>query len=144
MKIFVGQIYVQPGVTFPFSHYFQKWLGQEMSKLVKPSDSFLKTYSDEYDLIIRLSAKSEIPRPEVVGPTVFKRDKDVEYTIFLPHSGKQFHLKADLGESLKLLMDSVATVLRVLRLDASQFEEKSPALIDQILSDPAMFELELK
>jgi len=42
MRVYVGQIYIQPGINYPFSHIFQKWIGEELTKLIKPSEIFLK------------------------------------------------------------------------------------------------------
>src|SRR5947207_12558625 len=89
MKIFVGQIYIEPGASYPFSHQFQTWLGEELTNRVQPSQQFLRAYPDGFDLIFRVSAKSKINKPEIKGPTVFKRGKDVEFTVFLPHDGRE-------------------------------------------------------
>ncbi len=138
MRIFVGQIYVEPGVSYPFSHQFQVWLGQELTNRVKPSQAFLQAYSDKFDLIFRVSAKSKIAEPETKGPTVFKRDKDVEFTIFLPYESHEPNGPSAYQRPLKLLFDSIAVILQGLGMDASRIVEDSPALIKHVISNRTM------
>jgi hypothetical protein len=82
MKIFVGQIYIKPGITFPFSLQFQRWLGDALTERVEASEQFCKAYGANFALGLRISAKEEISEPEIKGPTVFKRNRNVEFTIF--------------------------------------------------------------
>ena len=84
MKVFVAQLYIEPGVYFPYSHRMQSWLSNELTALAKPGPAFLKSYGKLFELMIRLSAKTDIRETEIVGPTVFKKDKDVEYSLFPP------------------------------------------------------------
>ena len=84
MSIYVSQIYPEAGVSYPFNHRFQKYLSDLVSAKVGTSKKFADLYGPEYDLIFRMSAKEGLAKPEIKGPTVFKRDKDVEYTVFLP------------------------------------------------------------
>ena len=140
MKIFIGQVYIRPGINYPFSCYFQKWLGEELTKLVKPSEFFIKTYSDEYSLIFRMSAKSEIIEPEIFGPTVFKKDKKVEFTIFLPHGGKQENLNKEYIVPLTILLNSIIKIFRTMGIDVSAVEKKTSILINQIISDKRMLD----
>jgi len=138
MKIVVSQIYIEAGVTYPFSHIFQKWLSDELTKRVQPSPAFVGVYSEVSKLICRMSAKSTITEPSIRGPTVFKRVKDVEFTIFLPHDGHPPKGLDDLRRPLKLLLESIVAVLQSLGLDASQVVKDSPDLIEHIISNPAM------
>jgi hypothetical protein len=85
MEISFGQIYIQAGIKFPFSHFLQKFFGAEVSKLVEPSPKFIKLHGEDYSLIFRISAKKELAVNEIKGPTVYKKDRDVEFTIFLPY-----------------------------------------------------------
>jgi len=138
MKIFVGQIYIEPEASYPFSHQFQIWFGQELTKRVQASQRFRQTYSDDFDLIFCVSAKTKITEPEIKGPTVFKRDKDVEFTVFLPHDGRERARPSEYRQPLKLLLDSIVTVLQGLGMDASRVMEDSPALIEYVTSNPEM------
>ena len=63
MRISVGQIYIEPGATYPFSYHFQAWLGGELTKRVTPSVKFINDYAADFDLIFRVSAKSALKEP---------------------------------------------------------------------------------
>src|SRR5262252_8362153 len=84
MKVHFGQIYVEPGITFPFSLHFQRRLSDEVSALLAPSAKFIQQYGENWELMFRISAKRTIHDCEIRGPSVFKKDKDLEFTIFLP------------------------------------------------------------
>ena len=84
MKIYFGQIYIQAGVSFPFSFDFQRRLSEEVTPLLQPSSKFCKKYGDDFSLMFRISAKSDLEDNEIRGPTVFRKTRDVEYSIFLP------------------------------------------------------------
>src|SRR5580704_1479285 len=84
MKVYFSQIYIKPGVSFPFSHHFQVHLSNVITDLVVPSPSFVEKYGDDFDIVFRISAKREIRDNEIKGPTVFNKEKDIEYTVFLP------------------------------------------------------------
>ena len=138
MKIFVGQIYIEPGVAYPFSHHFQIWISEELTKRIRPSTKFINAYSDDYNLIFNLSAKSKILEPEIKGPTVFKDDKDVEFTIFLPYEIFELPEKDEYEQPLILLFSCIVQVLQSLGMDVSRLERDAASLIKQARSDPSM------
>jgi len=142
MNIFFSQIYIRPGIDYPFSHLFQKWLSARITELVQPSAQFIKTYGVDYELIFNISAKAEILEPEIKGPTVFKRDKDVEFTIFLPHKGSKVTNQIEYADALKHLLNGVVTVLKSFHIDTLQLVENSSNLIERVISDPTMIEKE--
>ncbi len=137
MKIFVGQFYIEPGINYPFSHIFQRWISNELSSLVPPSPAFDRQYPG-FDLMFRMSAKAELASPLIKGPTVFKKTKDVEYSIFLPHLKYDRSDPRSLQEPLKLFLDAVVTVLQSLGADVSELLLRSDSLIEHILADPGM------
>ena len=69
---------------------------------------------------------------------MFKKDKDVEYTIFLPFRKEQTHGPDEYHAVLKLLICAIVDVLNRLEIDPSRLLEDSPALIERIVSDPKM------
>lgn len=139
MRVFVGQIYIQPEANYPFSHNFQKWISEELSKIVEPSDSFLKKYTDDFDLIFRISAKKEIDEIEVKGPTVFKKDKDIEFTIFLPYDHNSLETMDDFKQPLLLFLDGVAIALEQLTIDATKVKSNASKMVESIISNKSMF-----
>ena len=98
MKIYFGQLYIQAGISFPFNSSFQRFLSEEVSKLVEMNPKFEQSYGTEYELMFRISAKKELLTNEICGPTIFKKEKDIEYTIFLPY---KFIMEQSTGESEK-------------------------------------------
>ncbi len=137
MKIFVGQIYIEAGINYPFSHIFQRWISNELSSLVPSSPEFDLKYP-EFSLVFNMSAKAELLSPLIKGPTVFKKTKDVEYSIFLPYLEHDRSDPRSLREPLKLFLDAVVTVLKSLGADVSELLVHSNSLIEHILTDPAM------
>jgi len=139
MNVFVSQIYIEPGVNFPFSSAFQRWISGEFSKLVSLSETFIKTYSEDFKLIFRLSAKPNITESQIRGPTVFKKTKDVEFTIFLPYYTGRYGTRESYRQPLSDFLESSVVVFETLGIDGSKITEKSAEIIDHILSDDTMF-----
>ena len=110
MNIYISQIYIQPGVSYPFSYRFQKFMSEAVTERVSPSEKFVTRYGEDFDLIFRMSAKSEIAETEIKGPTVFKRDKDVEYSIFIPFRGNESDSKT-LHDVVMTLLNGIVSVL---------------------------------
>jgi hypothetical protein len=139
MKVFFGQIYIKPGISFDFSHRFQVYLGEQITELVEPSSEFIERYGVDYDLMFRISAKQQIAENEIRGPTVFKRDKDIEFTIFLPFDvikSDQHVVKCALG----YLFKGITAVFGLLSIDTSKILEQQDSLVESICSDRLMVE----
>jgi hypothetical protein len=141
MKVSISQIYIEPGVSFPFSHHFQRLFSGEITALVVPSVKFIEKYGSDFALIFRMSAKQDIQGNEIRGPTVFRKAKDVEYTIFLPFDVICRHPEVP-KTALRFLLKGVCSVFESLRIDTARVLEKQEALIEQVCSDPMMFEEE--
>ena len=139
MKVWFGQIYIEPGVSFPFNHHFQRYLSKEITDLVEPSTKFIKKYGSDFKLGFNVSAKNAIQDIEINGPTVFRKSKDVEYTIFLPFDVITHNAEVPKC-ALKFLMRGVCSVFESLDIDVAKILEKQDSLIEHICSDPTMFE----
>ncbi len=140
MNIFVGQIYIRPGISFPFTIRFQRWLGDALSKRVDVSEAFCKTYGPDFSLGLRISAKAAIYQPEINGPTVFKSDKTVEFTIFLPHRSEDHYEPQNSLVLLRQVVQAVDRVLRDLDLDASRLLSDSSVLETEFLNTPGLLD----
>jgi hypothetical protein len=138
MKIYVAQIYIEPGIAFPFTHHFQQYISQRLTELIEPSPKFIVTFGGEFDLIFRMSAKAALVEPEIQGPTVFKRDRDVEYTVFLPFhkpsTVNQQFLEAGVGQ----LLAAIAEVLSELGFDVARLRQETNKIIAAIVRDSRM------
>ena len=139
MTIHFGQVYVQPGVSFPFTHHFQRRLSEAISALVEPSPTFAKKFGDDYALIFRISAKKGLHDNEVLGPTVFKKARDVEYTVFLPFD--EIARSSDVPRTaLRYLLKGVCSVFNSLGIDSSRVVGAQESIVEGICSDPKMID----
>jgi len=140
MSIYVSQIYPEAGVSYPFNHRFQKYLSDLVSAKVGTSKKFADMYGPEYDLIFRMSAKEGLAKPEIKGPTVFKRDKDVEYTVFLPFDRSVEMDAKTLSRALDFLLSSMIEILKELEMTTTGLSEELSAIVDRILGDAKMID----
>ena len=139
MRICIAQFYLEAGAAYPFSCRFQGFLGDELTSRVEPSEQFVATYGEEWALMFRVSAKSSLTAPEVKGPSVFKDDKDVEYSIFLPFDRERPLDEERYREVLALLLQEVEGVLGSLGMEVKGLANDANDIIDRIVQEPAMF-----
>lgn len=139
MKIQFSQAYIDVDASFPFSYRWQTRVSDEISALVKPSDEFIEKYGRAYDLVFNVSAKLRIKKNQILGPTVFKRTKDVEYTVFLPFS--VISKEADvLRAATQFLFEGACSVMESLGIDTAAVRKSEQAIINGICSDPTMLD----
>lgn len=140
MRVSVGQIYTKPGVSFPFSHRMQRWLSEELSRVAgadSASAEFLRRYGVGFELVVRIGADTQIVDNEIRGPTVFKKDRSVEFSVFLP-----FDVIVASAEgcrvALEYMLDGIRAIFCQAGIDPERLEEKKTFFIERICSDPAM------
>jgi len=149
MQIHVGQIYIEKNTHYGFNSNFQHKISEELTDLVKPSEFFIREYGEDFQLIFRMSAKRRFKRrplhkqhyeqTEIWGPTVFRKDKNVEYTIFLPYYDKEDDSPDRLKNALTRLLDAIIYVLHdFLQMDTTALERQKDRIIADILADPNM------
>src|SRR5262245_13769688 len=138
MQVHFTQIYIEPGVSFPFSHHFQNRISEEVTSLVTPSADFLEKFGSDLNLVLNISAKKALRDNEVKGPTVFKKTKDVEYTIFLPFDLITRSQKAP-ECALRFMLKGACSILESLGIDTAEIVATQESLIAQICSEPLMF-----
>lgn len=61
MNISFVQIYIKPGISFPFSYVMQQWLGEQVSSLAGSALAFSKKYGPDFDLGFNISTDTEGP-----------------------------------------------------------------------------------
>lgn len=137
MKVWFRQCYIESGANFPFSHHFQKRFSREVTALSSPSAKFIQKYGEESELTFNVSAKRGLQDNELRGPTVFRKTKDVEYTVFLPFDVIMAHVDAP-RHALLFLLKGVCKVFDLLEIDKSRLIEQQESLIDGICSDSMM------
>jgi hypothetical protein len=139
MKVAFSQVYIELGANFPFSVHFQRRLTKDVTALVQPSAKFIEIYGSDFELIFRISAKHNLSDNEVRGPTVFRKAKDVEYTIFLPFDVIVAHSHAP-KHALMFLLNGVCDVLDRLEIDTERLRDAQQSLIEAICADPSMLD----
>jgi len=139
MKVRFGQIYIQAGVTFPFSLRFQQRLSEELSALVMPSMKFSRRYGADWELMFRISAKRSILDNEICGPTIFKKQKEIEFTIFLPFDVIQ-NATYPSKSAIEFLLIAVSSVLDSLGFDIAPTQARMRILAQTFSTDPTMFD----
>ncbi|HEY1121949.1 MAG TPA: hypothetical protein VGE67_10130 [Haloferula sp.] len=141
MNVHFGQIYIEPGVAFPWSIQFQQRISAEVSPLISASEAFIEEFGGEWSMMFRISAKQEIDGVEVRGPTVFKRDRSIEFSLFLPFDiiprGDAFMLPA-----LRFLFDGIQEGFVRVGIETAKLEAKRDQLIDQIYDASGMVDSE--
>jgi len=137
LQYFFGQIYIVPGISFPFSTDFQLRLSREVTDLVEPSSKFIKKYGSDFKLIFRISAKTRLQDNEIKGPSVYRKDKDVEYVVFLPFDVIATHDDAP-KHALRFLLKGVCEVFDLLEIEADRLVDKRDMLIEGMCSDQSM------
>jgi len=138
LKIYFRQIYAQVGCTFPFNSVFQGFLSGKITDLIKPSSKFINLFGEDYKLIFNVSAKRELAINEIVGPKVYKKDRDVEHTIFLPYTPIMQQLEPN-KSALEHLIIGACKILEDYEIDTSKLKLAQERIIDKIISSPEMF-----
>lgn len=137
MKIAVRQIYVEVGVSFPFSHRMQVWLSGQLSDVVALTPEFTKAYGDDFYVVVNISARRGLNETEIKGPTVFRKTKDVEYTLFLPYDVIA-RCSDGCRVAANLILSGVQAILIALKLNPAGLEARRDAIRDHLCTDPAM------
>jgi hypothetical protein len=117
---------------------FQKYLSEEVTNRIVPSSTFLEKYGEDWDLIFRISAKQKIDNLQIRGPTKFKNDRDVEYTIFLPYDKIKNDLQI-LKSALEYLFNGVFSVFESLEVSIEKLQVAKDELIETIINDQSMY-----
>jgi hypothetical protein len=139
MKVAVTQIYIEPGVSFPFSYLMQRWLSQELTSLATPTNAFLERNGVDFRLIVYISAKTKAESNEIRGPSVAKKSKAVEYTLFLPYDvidRSEDRCRA----AMTHIVTGIQAIFRLAGIDAEGLDGRRAAILDHVCSEPTMLE----
>jgi hypothetical protein len=162
---------VEQGAEFPFNVLFQRYLFEQLTSLLMPSSWFSTEYGEEWKLIFNVSARwsldeddtergvklsesarvklaryrSFTPEPlrvEIRGPTVFRKDKDVEYSIFLPFR-RIIESVAPAATTLNYIFTGVYEILERMQFDASRLRAEQNRIVSHICSESKMIDVKL-
>lgn len=131
------QVYIEVGVSLPFSVKLQEYLGNIVSSIAQPSEVFLSKFDSSFNIRIYISAKRGIVSNEVCGPACAKRNKEIEYTIFLPFdqiSKSEHFVKLSAG----FIFDGICEVFDDLCIESRFLASKRAEAIDFICSSTEM------
>lgn len=67
---------------------FRKSVGLELSEILKRNFLSWKGFFDKfpnYSLCFYIVTKKEVEEIEIKGPGIFKKDKEIEYSLFMPN-----------------------------------------------------------
>ena len=133
MKIDFTQCFIEPGVTFPFSIRFRDAISDGMSEILKTADvGHFRPKWKGYDLTICISAKSKIRMAEVAGPGVYRRDRELEYTVFLPYEALP-----TFADAVGCLVDTVCGIIGSLGIDIGDIGRWRNEFVALASTDPA-------
>jgi hypothetical protein len=139
MKIFFGLLFLDPDAVYPLSVRWCEFMSERISALDLPSAAFEAKYASGYNLIFRVNAERGLREVKVHGPTHFRRQRDVEFTIVLPHAGEPIRNVAGCALALHLLFNGTARVLRELDVDPTNLEAAAPGIVAETLQQPRLF-----
>lgn len=137
MRIFLGQIYGEAGVSFPFSQRMQVWVGEQVSALAVPRAEFISRYGIDFSLGVRISARRNSKQADVLGPTVFKKSKDVEYTLMLPYD-LIMSTPDGCRLAIELIIDGVSEICTRANIDCPGLHTAKGRIVEEVCSNPAM------
>ena len=105
--------------------------------LVTSSNEFENRYGADWDVILRISAKCGLTENELRGPTVFKKDKHVEFTIFLPYDVIIVQ-KHWCSYAVDYLINGTCMVFEKLSLSSRELNQQKKKIIEIICSTDSM------
>lgn len=139
MNIYVAQSYIKPGVSFPFSHLMQRWMSEQLSSVARNFTEFERKHGVGFELMVRLSADVNTTDNVIKGPAVYKKDKDVEYTLFLPYD-IIVKTNDECRGALEYLLTGIHRIFELAGIDPGMLEERRESIIAHICSDPTMLD----
>lgn len=87
-----------------------------------------------------MSSKSNLQQNEIRGPTVFKKNKSVEYTIFIPFCIIGNRSLEDFLLVLQYLFEGIILIMKNIGINTDKIEAQKDDIIMTILNDGDMFE----
>jgi hypothetical protein len=135
-KLRVSQVYVHVGIEFPFSHLAQRFLERELLEVMDVS-LFDKRYGSDFHIVLNVSAEQATRTPRIAGPAVFRRTKDVEYTIFIP-----FDVVVDSDEpcftAAELLLEGAESAFRHAGISCPGLPSERQRIAREVCSNPSL------
>jgi hypothetical protein len=138
MKLGFRQIYIRPGASLPFSHHMQHLLRDQLSAAEGDAEEFVRRHGQDFKLVTNISAEVGTKENQIKGPTMFKRTRDVEYSLFLPYDAIAGASAMGRHVAAEFLLDGIRSIFQQAGVGVTHLDEKRGLLIERICSDPSM------
>jgi adenine-specific DNA methylase len=137
MKVWITQFYLNAATSFPFTHTMQIFMAGELSAVAEKCEAFQARYGEAFELTVYINSEADLLENRILGPTVFKKTKDVEYTLTLPFD---VIAKAPDGcrGAMEFLVAGVRAVFQKAGIDPAKLDERTSFIIDRVCSDSSM------
>jgi hypothetical protein len=109
--------------------------------LVSSSNEFENRYGADWDIILRISAKCGLSENELRGPSEFKKDKHVEFTIFLPYD-VIIAQKHWCSYAVEYLINGTCSALEKLSLSSRELKQQKNKIVETVCSTDSMIKEE--
>ncbi|MEM9885748.1 MAG: hypothetical protein AAF849_07645 [Bacteroidota bacterium] len=84
MNITISSIFPEAGYNFNISYKIHEIIASEINEALTDLGTFDLTFGKDFDLGIIVSTKRKVNDLYVQGPAIFKREKIVDFTIWIP------------------------------------------------------------
>ena len=137
MKVWISQFYLDAAASFSFTHVMQLFVSAELSSVADDCSDFQRKHGPDFELMVRINADAMLSENKIMGPTVFKKTKDVEYVVTLPFG---VVTKAPDGRraAMEFLMAGIRSVFLKVGINPTKLDERAAFIIDHVCSDPTM------
>jgi hypothetical protein len=142
MKVAFSQVYIHEDARLPLSVHFQRLITKLVSDAVLPSEAFCQSYGCDFNVVFNVSAKRK-HNIELRGPSVSRKYKAVEYTIFLPHSAI-IKARDPFRLTVRTLLHHARDILKSLQFETSKLDREIDVIESEILNAPQMLKDDLR
>lgn len=120
--------------NFDISHKVLKLIGDKLAEIIHPNESFNKKF-EGYSLEIISSSRRKYETLTILGPTVSKRYKSVEYVTYIPYL-KVLNSDNYLESFLNFYEQGVIEVLAKYQIDSSKVPEVFFEIKKEVIGNP--------
>ncbi|AFM02684.1 hypothetical protein Fleli_0186 [Bernardetia litoralis DSM 6794] len=108
---------------------FRKSVGFSLCEVLRNNflswKGFFKKYPN-YSFCFYIITKNEVEEIEIKGPGIFKKDKEVEYSIFIPNR------KYDLLSYVETVFDGLHKILSIYKVEENEIQEMKMQLLKSL------------
>lgn len=127
-------IYAEVGYSFEISHKIYKLIDEKLNQIIKP-DGIFKTKYQGYQLVFITSTRSDLKELLIMGPTISRRYKVVEYVLYIPYYpviNSENYLKT----FLDYYEDGVKKVLEIVKIDSTPIASIFADIKGEVVDNP--------